>query len=144
MGYILVKGKTIDEYKALFEQVYCDPANPIITFDGIKVKFFRDNFEHAFYESKNWKKGDKTIFSIQRAEKILWIKDTLKDQNAVLKMGWDKKTKSFKTARRVAVVKGNYVVIIHIKNIREAKFITAFEADNSISKILACPDWKIT
>lgn len=142
MAYQLVSGKTVNEFRALFEEVYCNPAKPIATFDGIRVKFFSDQFDHAFYESENWKKGDKSVFSNKRAEKILWIKDTLGDKSAVLKVGWDKKTKSYDRSRRVAIVRNNYVVIIHIKNAKEAKFITAYEADNSINKILAGDDWK--
>lgn len=142
MPYNEVKGKTIDEYRKIFHEIYCSPSESVKTFDGIKVKFYDDNFNHAFYESENWQKGDKSKFSINRADKILWIKDTLEDKTAKLKVGWVSETKSYNHSRRVAVVKDNYVVIIYIKNSIEAKFITAYEADKSIAKILSCPDWK--
>ena len=141
MKYQVIQGKTAAEYRALYEMIYCDFSNPIFTFDGIHVRFFKEKFEHAFYESKNWKKGDKSVFSNERAEKILWIKDTLEDSNAKLKVGWDKKNKSYDSSRRVAVVRNDFVVVIHILAPQKAKFITAYEADNSISKILSSPDW---
>ena len=42
---------------------------------------------------------------------------------------------------RVAIVKNMYVVIIRLKSEKDSKFITAYWADNSISKILAMPKW---
>ncbi len=142
MPYQNLPAKTIDEYRQIFVDLYCDLNKPIITFDGITVKFYADMFEHAFYESSNWKKGDKSLFSYNRAEKIFWIKDALEDSSAILKTGWEKSTKSYNKSRRVAIVKNNYVVIIWIKNNKEAKFITAYEADKSINLILSGDDWK--
>jgi hypothetical protein len=43
---------------------------------------------------------------------------------------------------RVAIVKNDYVVIIWLKNSKEAKFITAYVADNSIEKIRKSPKWE--
>jgi hypothetical protein len=142
MPYQKLRGKTIEEYCQIFIETYCNKKNPIITFDDITVKFYSDMFEHAFYESANWKKGDKTLFSFNRAERILWIKDALEDSTAILKVGWDKENKSYNYSRRVAIVKNNYVVIIWIRSEKEAKFITAYEAYDSISSILSGPDWE--
>lgn len=142
LAYDLIKSKDEVEYKKLFIGTYCDPAKLIYTFDKILVKFYTDKFEHAFYESMDWKKGDKSIFSFERAEKILWIKDTLEDPKADLRMGWDKEKKNYETSRRVAIVKDLYVVIIHLKNSNEAKFMTAYWADKSMSKILGAPKWQ--
>lgn len=127
--------------RQLFLQTYCNPLSPIITFDGIEVKFFPDQFDHAFFESVNRKLADKTQFSLVRAERILWIKDTLEDPTADLRVGWDKKYKIYDKSYRVAVVKYNYVVIIWIKDVKNGKFITAYEADKSIGKILGSPVW---
>lgn len=142
MAYLESKNKTLDEYRQLFIDTYCDHKKPIFTFDNILVRFFPDMFEHSFYESANWKAKDKSVFSLDRAEKILWIKDALEDSSAILKIGWDSLSKSYDKSRRVAIVKGNYVVIIWLKNEKEGKFITAFEADNSIGSILSSPDWE--
>lgn len=139
--YKKCRGKTEDEYRQIFEETYCKHENPIITFDGIRVKFFPDMFDHAFFESADWKKKDKSNFSVNRAENIYWIKDTLEDPNAILKAGYIKKSKSYTNSRRVAIVKGNYIVVILINKKGYAKFITAYEADKNIGKIFASPDW---
>lgn len=128
-------------YRQFYLQTYCNPLSPIITFDGIQVKFFPDQFDHAFFESVNRQLADKAQFSTVRAERILWIKDTLEYPTADLRVGWDKKYKSYDKSYRVAVVKHNYVVIIWIKDATNAKFITAYEADKSIDKILGSPVW---
>ena len=141
MAYNLTKLISESDYKQLYLTYYCDPNKPIKTFDGITVKFFPDKFEHAFYESNDRQLGDKGKFSLIRAERILWIKDTLEDPSADLRVGWDKKFKTYDKSRRVAVVKNNYVVVIWVRNNSEAKFVTAYEADNSINKILASPKW---
>jgi hypothetical protein len=140
MAYAKVKGKTIDEYYQIFCETYCNHSNPILTFDKILVKFFPDMFYHAFYESDDFKKKDKSLFSYNRAEKILWIKDTLLDKSAILKKGWDSKNKTYDNTRRVAIVKKDYVVIIRLLNINSAKFITAFQ-HNNIERVPNSPNW---
>lgn len=52
---------TIEEYKDYFIKKYCNQE--IYTHDKLRVKFYPDQFEHAFYESENRKKRDKSIFS---------------------------------------------------------------------------------
>lgn len=72
-----------------------------------------------------------------------WIKETLQDKTAILKKGWDKKKKKYYQDRRVAIVKGNYVVIIRFTGKLKAKFVTAYEK-NDIEKILNNPDFERT
>ncbi len=98
MPYKKLKGKSLEEYKDIFDDIYC--KEPIKTFDNILVKFYSNMFEHAFYESENNKKKDKSLFSYNRAEKILWIKEALQDDTALLKKGWVKKTKNYDNSRR--------------------------------------------
>jgi len=128
--------------RIIFENVYCNKDNPIITFDDIAVEFYSDDFRHAFYESNNWKKKDKSVFSVERAKRIMWIKEALQDKSADLRKGWDKKLQSYDNTTRVAIVVGKYVVIIKLIKPNKAKFITAFWADNSITNILESPKWK--
>ena len=133
--------RTPQEYEEHFHRIYC--CRTIDTFDGISVRFRKTDFYHCFFESsKRDKKKDK--FSIKRAEKIDWIKATLQDTDADLRVGWDSESKDYKMNRRVALVKGNYVVIVQVKrNMKEAIFITAFVAEgDSLRKILAGPKWK--
>ncbi len=44
-------------------------------------------------------------------------------------VGWDRKKKRYNKKRRVAIVMGNYVVIIQLTGSRKANFITAYFAD---------------
>lgn len=131
------------ELRQLWKDEYCDVTKPIHTFDNVLVKFFEDMFDHAFYESDNRKERDKSILSLNRLEKMLWIKDTLTDPEAVLKQGWDRDKKVYDNGRRVALVKENYVVIIRFTGLLKAKFITAYElqVDENIHNIMDSPDW---
>ena len=139
MPYKRLRSKSEQEYRDIFDEVYCKA--PITTFDGISVKFYSEMFDHAFFESANKRQGDKSLFSYNRAEKIMWIKKTLEDSTAILKQGYIKKTKKYTNSRRVAIVKNNYVVVILLYGVKRARFITAYEANDSINKILNSPDW---
>lgn len=132
-------GTTI-EYRIHFERTYC--LQPIITFDGIAVRFRKDRFDHCFYES-TCRNQIKDMFSNQRAERIDWIKATLQDPNAELFVGWDKNKKRYDQGHRVAVVLGNYVVVIRMSGNQTAQFVTAYVADSasSLAKIKKSPNW---
>jgi hypothetical protein len=129
------------ELRLIWKTEYC--MNPIITFDDVLVKFYEDMFDHAFYESSSRKSKDKSILSLNRLEKMLWIKDTLQDETAILKKGWDSKTKTYFKDRRVAIIKNNYVVIIRFTGMLTAKFVTAYEK-NDIENIEDSPDFERT
>lgn len=131
---------TESELRELWNREYCRQV--IYTHDSIRVKFYSDMFDHAFFESTNREKGGKDVLSYVRLEKMLWIKDVLADKTAIMLQGWDKVKKKYVKNRRVSIIKDNYVVVIWIKNESEAKFITAYEADNSIDKIKESPKWK--
>jgi hypothetical protein len=150
MSYKKIKPHTLDEatregdLRLLWKDVYCDSTKPIHTFDGILVKFYEHMFDHCFYESANNKAKDKSILSLNRLEKLHWIKDTLEDTTSLLKQGWDKDRKAYIANRRVTLVKGNYIVIISINRLRtQARFITAYEIQNEdkIIEIQKSPDW---
>ena len=51
------------------------------------------------------------------------------------------KNKEYFKNRRVAIVKGNYIVIIRFVGLLKAKFVTAYEKQN-ITNILNSPDFK--
>lgn len=139
--------KDQDDYKKYWMKNYCQQG--IKTFDGIVVFFRQKDFEHAFYESVNQK--DDT-FSVKRAERMGWIAAALKDSKSQLYVGWDSQKKRCDSQRRVAIVMGNYVVVIAIskKMPKQAKFITAFVADtpsrpgrpSTIEQIKRGPKWK--
>ena len=129
-----------EEYKKYYVKKYC--KNELWTFDGIKVKFYEDQFEHAFYESSNKVKRNKDVFSIDRAKRIDWIEYVLKNPKAELHLGWDRDKKRFNKDRRVAIISPeDYVVIIRINSNNTAKFITAYYANNSAKEIRKMPRW---
>lgn len=64
----------------------------------------------------------------------------MRDPDAILKIGWNNKLKEYYKNRRVAVVKGNYVVVIRFVEYRKAKLVTAYEKDD-ISNILESKDF---
>lgn len=145
MDYKKIKAHKMSEeaLRSLWADEYCNPEKPIYTFDNVRVSFFRDMFDHVFRESADRKHRDKSILSLNRLEKMLWIKSVLQDPDSILKQGWDRDTKSYLDDRRVAMVKNNYVVIIRFTGILKAKLVTAYELqeDSNISKILESPDW---
>lgn len=133
----LVNYGTEQEYRSHFERVYCQGT--ISTFDGIEVRFRRRMFDHCFFESVVTK--DDT-FSPRRAERIDWIVATLQDASAELRVGWDNQKKIPAKNRRVAIVKGIYVVVIRLKGNGKAEFVTAFVAgQRAINLIKTNPLW---
>lgn len=147
LGYrqIVVKDYSEEDLRELWRQEYC--RQEIYTHDGVRVKFYDSNFDHAFYESSDRrqstnKKKHKDILSPRRLSRMLWIKDTLADPEAVMYEGYESKKKKYNPNKRVSVVKGNYVVVIELQKQGHATFITAYVADNSIEKIEQSPKWE--
>ncbi|MCF7912923.1 MAG: hypothetical protein K9M99_10370 [Candidatus Cloacimonetes bacterium] len=129
--------KDEQEYESYYITKYC--LRPIVTFDNIPVYFHKRDFQHIFFESV---KSKDDTFSTDRAERIDWIEYTLKDPNAKLRVGWIGKKKTYDRSRRVAIIAGDYVVIILLnKTQTRANILTAYVADNSIAKILGSPVW---
>lgn len=138
-----VEYKTEAEYREHFLNYYCRAC--IRTFDGVRVYFRQTRFEHAFYQSSHGKAGAKDLFSLERAQRIDWIRAALESPQAELYFGWDKKNKVIEYGRRVAVVYGDYVVVVDLfradGEITHANFVTAYVADASIGKIKGGPRW---
>lgn len=128
------------DYQVHSIRAYC--AGPTITHDGIPVYFNRQTFNHAFFETVTLK--DDT-FSTTRAERMDWIKQTLQNPAAERYQGWDQVKKKHDPVRRVDVVFEKFVVVLQLTKKQNgtlgAKFITCFQADNSIAKIRRSPRW---
>ena len=118
MAYKKIKSYQLSEaeMRELWRVEYC--SQQIFTCDGVRVQFYDNMFDHCFFESANRVEKDKSVISLNRLEKMLWIKDTLQDPDAILKKGWDNTNKEYFEDRRVAIVKGNYVVIIRFIGLR--------------------------
>ena len=141
---LVVKDFTEEDLRRIWTEEYCRKI--IKTHDGIRVHFYDSNFDHAFFESsvRNGSKNkpkSKDIFSCRRAARMMWIKDVLADKEAKMYVGYDSKTKGYTRSKRVSVVKGDYVVVIQLYKENQARFITAYVADNSIGKITGGPEW---
>ena len=133
--------KNEEDCKKYFKKKYC--RKPIITFDGIPVKFYISKFADAFFESSNRKERNKDIFSLERAKRIDWIEYVLKNPKAELHYGWDRDKKQINKDRRVAIIiPENYVVIIRLNDNGTATYITSYLADNSAEKIRETPFWE--
>ncbi len=139
----LKKCKTIDEYRKYFKDRYCNTSRSVTTFDGITVVFKPNQFKHSFYESSEKWKRDKKKFSLKRAERIDWIDYALKNADASLYIGYNKKSKIYNKKRRVCLKNKDYVVVIEFKDNRRATFITAFTADKkqTLNSIKKSPTW---
>lgn len=129
-------------YRAHYERTLC--RGGIATHDGIPVFFRKEEFDHAFFESST-RRGEKDVFSLVRAERMDWIAAALADPGAQVYQGWLKRERRYDPTRRVAVVIGDFVVIIALGKRRDghlkAQFVTCYRADNSIGKILRAPLW---
>ena len=68
----LLKLSSEAEYREHFHRTYAQ-GGPITTYDGIEVRFYDNQFNHAFYMSPT-RGGGKTAFDRPRAEKMDWIR----------------------------------------------------------------------
>lgn len=124
----LLNYKYEDEYRDHFKKVYC--SGPIVTFDGIEVRFRMNDFLHLFYK-ENHSDRKRDVFVYQRAERLEWIKAALEDDEASLFFGWDTAKRRVFYDRRVAVVQTNYCVIVNHTDVNKANIITAFVLDQT-------------
>jgi len=134
-----------EECKEYYIEHYCNNTE-IKTFDGICVRFYEETFEHAFYvrTRKSWK-APKDNYSIERGERIDWIKSVLEDPSIIPRKGYDSAKKNYDNSRRVTfLAPNNYVVVIYINAKGEGKFVTAYLVDNqdTANKIASSPVWE--
>ena len=128
-----------EKYREHFHNEYC--AGPIPTFDGIMVRFRRRDFDHAFFESSSPNSKDDT-FSDDRAKRMDWVKLALSDPSADIRVGYNNRLRQDDFARRVAIVKGNFVVIIRIVKDKQAEFVTCYVATTwTMQKIKKSRKW---
>lgn len=128
-------------YRRYFNQNYVrGPA--VVTFDGIRVRFFSKMFAHAFFRDSSRTAHDKANFDRARAERMNWIRAVLEDSSVELYRR-DMKGK----IRRIALAFAQrYVVIIQIspRDAHLARFITAYivDSDRALRKMRSNPVWR--
>ena len=114
-----------------------------MTHDGINVRFRKDEFAHIVQESSK-RDGEKDTFSIQRAERLSWIKIALQDPKLKFIAGWDRNKKKYDHGSRVTVMIDDFVVVIRLKSATEASFVTCYVADSirTKDKLRTAPEWQ--
>jgi len=127
-------------YRAYFEAQYC--STPVVTFDGIAVRFFPEMFDHAFYRDSSPTARDKANFDLKRAQRMDWIRAVLKDSSLELY----RRVMPNSKVRRIALEPSTrYAVIMQIdsRNPRRARFGTAYVVDSAsaLMKMRSNPRW---
>ena len=125
----LVEYDSEEEYREHFRRCYVNAATPILTVDGVPVRFFEDTFDHAFFEASDRRTGEKDQFSKDRAERIDWIRFAIEEGGRVEYFEW---TDDRGNERRELLLGGSYLVVLQFrgKTRNWAKFVTAFPHDN--------------
>ncbi len=138
--YPLLDLSNLDVCRAYFKTTYC--LKPILTHDGISVRFRQRDFGHVIQESSN-RGGVKDTFSPERAKRLQWIKIALQDTSLEFKAGWDAKKKRYDHKSRVTLVIQNFVVVVRLKSASEADFVTSYVADSPRTqrKLRTAPKW---
>lgn len=136
-----VRHKTEGQYRRHFERVYC--RGPIVTPDGLEVRFRKRDFDHCMY--KRSPTTGARVFLRVRAERIDWIKATLEDPSADVRQGWDRKKKRIDPSRRVAIAYGDYAVVVQVLRQPDGSlrgsFVTAYSAGPDVAKMKSKPRW---
>ena len=132
-------------YRAHYEQTLC--RGGIVTHDGIRVFFRKQEFDHAFFESSG-RRGENDVFSLERAMRMDWIAPALADPHARRLQGWLKKEQRHDPTRRVTVFIDGFLVIIALRLGNDeqlrAQFVTCYPADaRTQTKLANAPFWTL-
>ena len=128
------------EYRKMYEDVYC--SRNIHSCAGIDVRFNSATLDHGFFMNADRAARDKSLFSIERAKRLLWIEKVLQDPDLTVYRGWNNSKKRYENNRRtVLVTPDQYVVVTRLIGDTKAAFVTAFIPDNKrvVDKIKSSP-----
>ncbi len=124
-----------------FNRVYRPRASSIVTFDGIVVKFSRENFYHAFYTESIRGSGVKDTFSFGRAERMDWIRYVLASDSMELY----RRVMTSRKIRRISLEASTpYAVVIELRNNNAniAGFVTAYiPGPRALANMKSNPRW---
>lgn len=114
----------------------------IATFDGLEVKFPRGAFNHAFFRSANRWAKDKSLFDIDRAQRMDWIAWALANPTCDLRQAWRSDQKKYDPTRRLCITPVDYCVWIQVPLNKSPYFVTAFMPEPKIIlKLKGSPVW---
>ncbi len=111
------------DYRAHFDAHYVRNS-PLTTFDGLRVRFYSNQFGHAFYTSST-RRGQKVAFDLTRAERMNWIGWALREPSLELY----RRVMPGGTTRRIALdLATPYLVVCELLTTdpTQAVFITAY------------------
>lgn len=136
----LLKLSSEIEYREYFRRTYVE-GEAIGTYDGVEVRFYNNQFDHAFYMS-SIRGGGKTAFDTARAERMDWIRwglanDSLEVYRRVMDSG---------AVRRVILEPtAPYVIVCELlpTDPMKAIFITAYVVTDpdTVGLIRGNPRW---
>jgi hypothetical protein len=130
-----------DEYRAHYRTVYVN-GGPVVTFDGMEVSFFPEQFAHSFYRDSTPTAKDKAHFDRERAERMDWIGAVLRDSAAEV---YRREMDNSRRHRIALWLHERYAVIVQIRRNRpnSARFITAYVVDSNraLAKMRGNPRW---
>ncbi len=127
-------------FQAHFEVEFVEgPA--VITYDGIRIRFYANQFDHAFYVSSTPQSG-KDKFSLERARRMNWIRAVATDP----RMEVYRRVMTGGRVRRIMLEPNEpYVVICEIlsSDPSQAVFITAYpvKSKSALAKMRSNPRW---
>jgi hypothetical protein len=117
-------------------------GGPILTFDGLSVAFYPEQFRHAFFRDSSRTARDKARFDLQRAGRMDWIRAVLEDSSAEVY----RRHMPDGTTRRIALwLQERYAVIVELRKGRpnQGRFITAYvvDSESALAKMRSNPRW---
>lgn len=127
-------------FRAHFEVEFVKgPA--VITYDGIRIRFYANQFDHAFYIGSTSKSG-KDTFSLERAQRMTWVRAVATDPN----MEVYRRVMTGGRVRRIMLEPNEpYVVICEVlsSDPSQAVFITAYpvKSKSALAKMRSNPRW---
>jgi hypothetical protein len=128
-------------YRERFNEEYVN-YSPLVMHDGMRVMFYPEMFDHAFFQDTD--RGGRRIppvFSLERAERLLWIQGCLTDPSLP---SYRRVMANGEVRRLILVESEQYLVVLRGVRGLTARFLTAYVADASgtVAKIKANPIWQ--
>jgi len=136
----LLKLSSEAAYREHFRKHYLT-GTPLVTFDGIRIRFFAHNFDHAFFTESVRGSGMKDRFDRSRAERMDWIGAVLCSSAVELY----RRVMPKGSVRRISLVPvERYAAVIAVeKKLRSANFVTAYvvNSNSTLKKMRSNPKW---
>jgi hypothetical protein len=130
----------VEAYRQVYIETYVKTADgkdiELYDWQGNKIIFRAETFNHAFSESTNYRFGSgvhDVPFSKRRSRYMLWIKEVITATKGCIERRHQFRTDSrgrLKKRRVLIVVEERYVVVLEERSQpKKLEFITAFPAD---------------